>query len=49
MHKIYDGTTDTKVYTNASTKALGAVFLQKYAAAKYFHPIAYYSNKLSNA
>ena len=50
MLKIYDGSANTlvEVHTDASTKALGAVFLQKYAAAKQFHPIAYYNKKFNN-
>ena len=47
--EIDDSSVDTKVevYTNTSAKVLGAVLLQKYAAAKHFHPIAYYSNKFN--
>ena len=37
-----------EVHTNGSTKALSAVLLLKYAAAKYFHPVAYYSKKFNN-
>ena len=37
-----------KYSTDASAKALGAVLLQKCAAAKHFHPIAYYSKKFNN-
>ena len=37
-----------EVHTDTSAKALGAVLLQKCAAAKYFHPIAYYSKKFNN-
>ena len=48
--KIYDGSakTQVEVHTDASAKVLGAIFLQKYAAAKHFHPIAYYSKKFKN-
>ena len=51
MLEVYKGSTNTQVgvYTDASAKALGAVLLQKYAAAKYFHPIAYYNKKFNNA
>ena len=51
MLEIYDGSSDTKVetYTDATSKSLGAVLLQKYAAADHFHPIAYYCKKLNNA
>ena len=50
MLEIYDGSTNTKVevHTDASAKVLGAVLLQKRAAAKYFHPVAYYSKKYNN-
>ena len=51
MLEIYDGSTNTymEVHTDASTKALGAILLQKNAAVKHFHPIAYYSKKFTNA
>ena len=47
---IYDGSANTQVevYTNASTKTLGAILLQKYTVAKYFHTIVYYSKKFNN-
>ena len=50
MLEIYDGNAETQVevHANTSTKALGAVLLQKCAAAQHFHPIAYYSKKLKN-
>ena len=51
MLEIYDSNADTwvEVHTDASTKVLGAILLQKYAAAKHLHPIAYYSKKFNNA
>ena len=51
MLEIYDGSTDTwvEIHNDTSAKALGAVFLQKYAAAKYFHPKMYYFKKFNNA
>ena len=51
MLDIYDGSANTwvGVHIDASAKALGAVLLQKYATAKHFHPIAYYSKKCNNA
>ena len=47
MLEIYNGSANTQVevHTNASTKVLGAILLQKHAVAKHFHPIAYYSKK----
>ena len=33
---------------NASTKALGAVLLQKRTTEASFHPVAYFSRKLNN-
>ena len=49
--EIYDGNADTKVevHTDTSAKALGAILLQKCAAAKHFHPVVYYSKKFNNA
>ena len=43
--KIYDSSSNTwvDIHTNASTKALSAILIQKCAAANNFHPIAYYS------
>ena len=38
-----------EVCTHASAKAFGARLLQKHAAAKHLHPIAYYSRKVNNA
>ena len=35
-------------HTNASAKALFAILPQKYAAAKYFHLVVYYSKKFNN-
>ena len=51
MLEIYNGSADTEVevHTDTSAKALGAILLQKYTAAKHFHPIAYYSKKFNNA
>ena len=50
MLKICNGSTDTwvEVHTDASAKALGAVLLQKCAAAIHFHPVAYYCKKFNN-
>ena len=47
MLGVYDSSTDTEVevHTNANTKPFGAILLQKYAAAKHFQPIVYYSKK----
>ena len=45
----YDGSTETRINTNASAKALGAKLLQKFAVTKHFHPAAYYSDKFNNA
>ena len=48
MLEICDSSSNTwvAVYTNTSAKALGTILFQKYTAAKYFHPIAYYSRKI---
>ena len=50
LNKIYDGSTDIYVeaHTDASAKVLGGVILQKCAASKHFHPVAYYSKKFNN-
>ena len=47
--EIYDSaTTKVEVHTDTSAKALGAILLQKYAAAKYFQTISYYSKMFNN-
>ena len=50
MLAIYDSSADTQVevYTDTSTKALGTVLLQKYAAEKLFQPIVYYKKEFNN-
>ena len=50
MLEIYGSSADIKVevHTDASAKALGAILLQKCAAAQHFHPIAYCSKKFIN-
>ena len=51
MLEIFDNSHNTqhKVHMDASTKALGAVLLQKHATEASFHPIAYFSRKLNHA
>ena len=43
IFEIYDDSTNTwmEVYTDASTKVLGDIILQKHAAAEHFHLIEY--------
>ena len=50
MLEIYDSRADTweEVHTDASSKVLGALFLYKCAAAKYFHAIVYHNKKFNN-
>ena len=47
---INDGSADTllEVHTVTSAKAFSAILLQKLAAAKHLHPIAYYIKKFNN-
>ena len=51
MLEISDKSYDTQheAHMNASGKALGAVFLQKYAMEASFYPVAYFSWKLNHA
>ena len=50
MLEIFDNSNDTEheVHMDASTKALGAVLLQKRATEASFHPVAYLSRKSNN-
>ena len=50
MLEIFNNSNDTehKVHTDASTKVLGAVLLQKRATEASFHPVVYFSRKLNN-
>ena len=50
MLEIFDNSNDTehKVHTDARTKALGAVFLNKHITEVSFYPVAYFSRKLNN-
>ena len=47
--EIFDNSNDTehKVQMDASAKALGAVLLQKRTTEASFHPIVYFSRKLT--
>ena len=49
MPEIFNDSNDTqhKVHTDASTKALRAVLLQKHAMEASFHPVAFYSRKMN--
>ena len=49
--EIFDDFHDNQheVYIDASTKALGAVLLQKHTTEASFYPIAYFSRKLNHA
>ena len=51
MLEVYNRSADTsvEVHINTIAKALGAVLLQKSAAPKHFHPIAYYSKNINSA
>ena len=51
MLEIFDNSHDTqhKVHTDAKTKALGAVLLQKCVMEASFHPVTYFSRKLNHA
>ena len=51
MLEIFDDSHDTQheVHMDASTKALGAVLLQKCTMEASFHPVAYFSRKLNHA
>ena len=51
MVEIFDDSHDTQheVHTDASTRALGAVLLQKCATEASFHPVAYFTKKLNHA
>ena len=51
MLEIFDDSHDTqhKVHMDTSTKALGAVLLQKHAMEASFYPVAYFSRKLKHA
>ena len=49
--EIFDNSKNTehKVHIDTSSKALGAVLLQKHATEASFHPVAYFSRKLNHA
>ena len=49
--ELLDGqeTTQLEVHTDASAKAMGAVLLQKRIDSSSWHPVAYFSRKLSSA
>ena len=51
MVEIFDDSHDIqhKVHMDASTKALGAVLLQKHATEASFYPVVYFSRKLNQA
>ena len=50
MLEIFDNSngTEHKVHMDTSTKALGAVLLQKRTTEASFHPVVYFSRKLNN-